>query len=544
MSCNLSIIKEQNEKENDKSIDTYQYHVAPLNHTVYYISSAFTNVQELQTEYGARYQHEKCALAELNKRFRIFVDRVQQLESENAKYIALLTDCRPNIRIIGTESEECYLGVQSDLMKINSEKVNSDLESEFFQLQIGTYKQLVDWKDGRRFKFEQELNQSSSVLTNLRTSYADLQRQVDSVYATWKNTFQQHLAITVDWRESKRQTFALLLSVEALKNQMIFYKNLVSYLEQFESFTVDFKQFSTLEFDKIVKKIRLDFEQFYRTVGLKLTEYYQTKMEQLKTEVKKIVDYQQSEVVVTQGQTLNAEYKQVQKIYSDKKEVIVKLEATYSKLESELQSIQIENQQKLESQTKDLQSLQESIMTVVYNIDEAQQRKIELESEIIVYCNLLDASQIQNQQVIVSSCLPIESTTTRKTVVRTNNKGSISIQCPPDGTYISLMNHSKSEKFNISRWILKRRLDSKREFRYTLPDQVLLEPGRELRIYSKQGVSANKVPPIGHCIISSLRQEYINNNLDSWGICNTAETLLFNENGEEKAFYSQAIAPD
>ncbi len=226
------MISNQNNKKDDNSIAAYQYQAVQVNYTVYGISSVFSNVQQLQTELSARYQREKHALTELNQRFRVFVDRVQQLESENAKYIALLTGYQPTIRIIGTESEECYLGVQSDLMTANYQKVDYDLEFELFQLQIGTYKQWINWKDEQRLKFEQELNQSSSVLTNLRTSYAELGREVESVHAALKNTFQKHLRVTHDWCQSKKQTIASQLSVQALKNQIVFYKNLRSYLVQ------------------------------------------------------------------------------------------------------------------------------------------------------------------------------------------------------------------------------------------------------------------------------------------------------------------------
>ncbi|CAF0778971.1 unnamed protein product [Adineta ricciae] len=543
MSCGPpSIMSKQDEKEDDSSIDTYQGQLASLDYTVNYISSAFTNVQELQTEFSTQYQHEKYTLTELNKRLQVFVDYVQQLESENAKYIQLLANCRPDNCIIDTESEQCYLGVQSNLMQINQEKVNYDLEFELSQLQIGTYKHVFHWKDERRLKLEQELIQSSSTLADLRTAYADMERQVDSVCAIWKNTFHQHLTIISDWCQSKKETFALLLCTQALKNQTAFYKEFVSHSKHlFESLTVDVKQFSMFEFDKIVKKIRNDFEQFYKAVDYKLAEYYQMKMTHLDAEVKKILKYQQTDIVA-QTQILSVEHEQVQKSCSKKKELLLKMESTYSTLESQLQSVQTQNQQILEEQSKELQSLQESIMAIVCHIEETRQRKIELESEIIVYCNLLDAIQMQNQQVVVCTPPSIESTKTRKLVVKINNKGPIGILCPPDGTYISLVNRSKTE-VNISRWILKRRLNSKREFRYTLPDGILLGSGRELRIYSKRGAADDEVPPTGRCVLTSLRQEYINNKLDSWGICDTTETVLFDENDVEKAFYSQSIAP-
>ncbi|CAF1139651.1 unnamed protein product [Adineta ricciae] len=541
MSCGPpSIMSKQDEKEDDSSIDTYQCQVASLDYTVNYISSAFTNVQELQTEFSTQYQHEKYTLTELNKRLQAFVDYVQQLESENAKYIELLANCRPDNCIIDTASEQCYLGVQSNLMQINQEKVNYDLEFELSQLQIGTYKHVFNWKDERRLKLEQELNQSSSTLADLRTAYGDMERQVDSVCAIWKNTFQQHLTIIHDWCQSKKETFALLLRTQALKNQMAFYKEFVSYSKHlFESLTVDVKQFSMFEFDKIVKKIRNDFEQFYKAVDYKSAEYYQMKMTQLDTEVKKILNYQQTDIV-TQKQILSVEHERVQKSYSKKKELILKMETTHSTLESQLQSVQTQNQQKLEEQSKELQSLQESIMAIVCHIEETRQRKIQLESEIIVYCNLLDAIQMQNQQVVVCSPPAIESIKTRKLVVKINNKGPISIR-----EYLI-----ENIKFNnisffcaCAKWILKRRLNSKRELRYTLPNEILLGSGRELRIYSKRGAAADEVPPTGRCVLTSLRQEYINNNLDSWGICDTTETVLVDENDEEKAFYSQSIAP-
>ncbi|CAF1510416.1 unnamed protein product [Adineta ricciae] len=189
-------------------------------------------------------------------------------------------------------------------------------------------------------------------------------------------------------------------------------------------------------------------------------------MEKMKIEIQNALKYQQTEIL-TSNQTLNLESEQIQKSYSEKKEFLAKQEATYYNLESELESI-----------------------------------------------------QIQNQQVIVSSSssLPIESITKRKLFVKIKNKGSISIKCSPDGTFISLFNQSINEHINISKWIIKRNLDSNFEYQYTLPDQVLFEAGRELRIYAKQGVQCNEIPLFGRCILSSLRQEFINNDIGSWGM--------------------------
>jgi hypothetical protein len=168
-------------------------------------------------------------------------------------------------------------------------------------------------------------------------------------------------------------------------------------------------------------------------------------------------------------------------------------------------------------------------------------RKINLESEIIVYRHLLNSSEIHEQTVIVSAPEPVGCATKRKFVVKSHAKGSIVIreyselkkkeqkslihffflfveECPPDGTYISLMNYLTNKDIDISRWVLQRRIDSKTELRYTLPERIRLQPGGELRIYSKLGVGAAKYSSNSCGVSSSLRQELVNNDLVSWGM--------------------------
>lgn len=83
-------------------------------------------------------------------------------------------------------------------------------------------------------------------------------------------------------------------------------------------------------------------------------------------------------------------------------------------------------------------------------------------------------------------------------------------ECAPNGAYISLANSSTSRTVDLSRWSLTREVDRKSKHRYTIPDGVLLEPGRELRIYAKTSSTTS--------FDSGSYQRLINNNLASWGI--------------------------
>ena len=131
--------------------------------------------------------------------------------------------------------------------------------------------------------------------------------------------------------------------------------------------------------------------------------------------------------------------------------------------------------------------------------------------------------------------------------------------CPSDGIYISLMNTSSKNEVDISKWILKQIIDAKTELRYTLPDRFRLQPGGELRIFSKQGANAAKSSSSGRATPLSSRQELTNNDAATWGtslsscslifyrssslgVGNTIETYLFTPAGDEKASFSQTIS--
>ena len=94
---------------------------------------------------------------------------------------------------------------------------------------------------------------------------------------------------------------------------------------------------------------------------------------------------------------------------------------------------------------------------------------------------------------------------------------SFTEECSPNGTFITLANHSMSKDIDISRWTLKRRLDANTENRYTIPEGVRLQQGRELRIYSRLGATAESSTN-SRADSSMPRRELVNNALDSWGM--------------------------
>jgi hypothetical protein len=91
-------------------------------------------------------------------------------------------------------------------------------------------------------------------------------------------------------------------------------------------------------------------------------------------------------------------------------------------------------------------------------------------------------------------------------------------ECAASGKYITLVNHSTNKAIDISRWTLKRRIDSATDVLYKLPEEVRLQQGRELIIYSKQGAGTAQSSSDNRVVSTSSHEELVSTDLDSWGM--------------------------
>ena len=116
-------------------------------------------------------------------------------------------------------------------------------------------------------------------------------------------------------------------------------------------------------------------------------------------------------------------------------------------LASELQSIQYQNNKQFELQSKDLEDLRKNITAVAHDTEEMQRRsevfssveepaiilliafrKLDLESEIIVYGDLLNICSPTEHKLYVTSVSPMASPITRKFLTKAHKKGSVGIR--------------------------------------------------------------------------------------------------------------------
>ncbi|CAF0902809.1 unnamed protein product [Adineta ricciae] len=532
------------------SVVTYRRN-DPLGPAIHYTSSIFVNIQQLQHALVAQHQHEKEALNELNHRLAGFVDRVQLLESQNAKYMTDVAELRRQSSGdsgIDVQWNERYLNMKSDLSSLHYSKADCESDFEWYQLQIGIYQQLIDaeqqWRDKRLKKLDHELKQIGSDLSVLRTSYADLERTAANQYGERDNVLKQYLSLTHDWCNIHKQRKRWNMSIDTLKSYIAFYKRIRSHsTRNVEAISInmdDLSQFWTLELDKSIQKIRHDFEVFYASIYREMTAYYETKTDEVRREVERASQEPQDDgsefaLII---QTLQADYEKYHNSLSYEKEMQMKLEKKYAQLEAELKSLEGHYEEKLEVQGKEAFNLQETIMQIAYDINEMQRSKVHLEAEIIVYRYLLDNSQSGGRVIVTQPKPNYESGMSGKLVAKSRKKKSIGIkECAVNGKYIVLLNHSTSKDIDLGRWVIKQRTDAGPNIRYVIPDGVRLQHGKELKIYSKLGAeTANQ-----SAISALVQYQLVNNDLSSWGVGNMIETILFNQDGDEEALYSQNI---
>ena len=239
MSYETRIITTEESKKSENSMSVHRRYDAQTDPNALYVSSLVINLRQVQTHLQTQHQHEKHALVELNERFRLLVDRVQHLEAQNAKYIVQVTDARRHsygMSGIDIEWGERYFRAQSENTSITVGRAAHEIEVELFQMHAGLYQQLIaaepHRKDEQRGKLDAEFQQSSSTLNTLRASYAKIGREVETLSVTRDETFQQYLKLSQDWSRSRKQTRERELTLEVLRSQIGFYKNISSYSTQ------------------------------------------------------------------------------------------------------------------------------------------------------------------------------------------------------------------------------------------------------------------------------------------------------------------------
>lgn len=199
--------------------------------TVRHTSAVTVDIPKLQIDLQQQHQRQKTELNDLNQRFHLFVDRIQSLQNQNAKYLIAIAEHRGRVSGINTSHiEEDYFSYRSNYSSITSTRIDHEWDLQLYQLQIGIYQRLIEIeqqsRDSRLPSLEDELKKLVSTLLSLRSSYEQSQRTVENLQEENRRLLQQYLALTTEWCSIRRYRKKWELSMETLRSSVGFYKNI------------------------------------------------------------------------------------------------------------------------------------------------------------------------------------------------------------------------------------------------------------------------------------------------------------------------------
>uniref|UniRef100_A0A914N882 Intermediate filament protein n=1 Tax=Meloidogyne incognita TaxID=6306 RepID=A0A914N882_MELIC len=201
-------------------------------------------------------------------------------------------------------------------------------------------------------------------------------------------------------------------------------------------------------------------------------------------------------------------------------------------------------EQALNERDATLRRLKDECQQLVAELQSLLDTKQMLDAEIAIYRKMLEGEESRvglrqmveqvvkthslQQQEETDSTRNVRGEVQTKTTFQRSAKGNITIaECEPNGKYIMLENTHKSKDEDISGCRLKRRMDDKREINYTIPANIIIPAGRNVKIWAA-GQGGVHSPP--HSLI--IHEE-------SWGVGQNVITAFFNKEGEERATHTQ-----
>ncbi|CAF0873208.1 unnamed protein product [Rotaria sordida] len=504
-----------------------------------------------------QHQREKQELAELNDRFRGYLDRVKILENKNLKLTSQLDEIS---KTWGATSQAIISQYSGPLDHLRQE-VNdcmlfeADLQSRLRRshYNIDNYRSLIhdetSWNDRQEVKRAQlklEYEHSCAELSALQKSYKQIDEQLKILLKQREDYLNDIDQLNEQSYKSTIDRIKSDLQVQTLREEIPFlndvHAHIISEFEQLKPASgIDAQLFYRQELEKAIRDIRRDFETLNMAQRKEMEDYYHIKIEEMQNDAKKLALPSRQDnfsKISEQIKSTKFELNDTQKLLISEKDKFKELQDHLAKLEDDYNYVRNQRNATYDNINKELTTAHEHIEQLSGEIDTILESNITLESEINIYRRLLDSETNRLTQQIVEQVSSPEPTPASfgselgKVFNKKIKKGPIAIKdCAPDGKCITLENTSNDKDVDVSNWTLKRRVEGSSDIAYTIPYGLIMKHGNELKIYARSAQNAHHRPP----------SQVVNDKLESWGMGTECETRLFNEQGEEKASHSQKI---
>ncbi|CAF0894256.1 unnamed protein product [Rotaria sordida] len=529
-------------------------------------NGSLANISAIRTR-NKQHEDDQRELQELNVKFAIYLDHVQNLENYNGQLLAELQNLKENW---SNDTNQLHTTYGPDLQSLRGEIDNSlrdqvlqELLSQRYEYDIWQTQQRINALDGHTSKrlhvVQQELNQSIDALEQIKNQYdrysTDLVKQrtnVDSLYVGLDG-LQNELV------NHRLERIMIENEIQTLREQILFEDAM--YQTQREDFlslstpVVDVSKFYHDELIRAIFDIRHDFEILAASQINGLEEYYRTKMEEIQetiqdNERKRLLDAENKTI----EQTFNSESLiEIENVHKQLRIENIQLQTQFDNILDDLTRIQNEHiyeQQKLD---EELNQLQQDIAIRQTNMNSIVENNVSLRFELSTYRSLLTSEEQRLYRLKQEKQLQTSPSLTDKNLdnLNQNHKNykmqKVSTKTSATGSIIfdsiDFINDCiviKNDRFtgkdeSFKNWSLRRKNDEQPELVYRFPSSFVLKPGHTVRILSRRSPQSTT---------NSESDVFIANQIDTWGLGQVMITSLNDNNNEEVASMTQTVLKD
>ncbi|CAG9532921.1 unnamed protein product [Cercopithifilaria johnstoni] len=500
-------------------------------------------------------EREKKEMSDLNDRLATYIEKVRFLEAQNRKLAADLDLLRGKWGKDTFNIKQMYEGEISDARKLINETVKQrdELEKQIHKMQDELtdhrkkYEEALRSYDTDHKKIDDMfllLSQIESEINALRRRITELEEEVMRI----KKENQQSLGElqrtrtdvdqeTLNRIDHQNQVQTLLEEVDFIRRV---HEQEIRELQCLAArdTTPENREFFKNELASAIRDIRAEYDQITNVNRTDMESWYRLKVQEIQT--------QSARQNIEHGYA-KEELKRLRTQLADLRGKLTDLEGRNSLLEKQIQELnyQLEDDQRsyeaaLNDRDAQIRKMREECQALMVELQMLLDTKQTLDAEIAIYRKMLEGEenraglrQLVEQVVRTRELTHQEDTDTMKimkgeaasrTSFQRSAKGNVSIQeTSADGTFIIIQNTHRAKEESIGEWMLKQKIDGKKEILYTFPRNFILKPGKTVKIVAR-----------GHGI-SSPPEQLIFDGEDSFGYGSNVRTILYSRDGEERA---------